>query len=137
MLARALGLDRETLGGDAAVFADQASIPDWAKNAVANLAAAGMLNGYKDGTLGPERWITRAEMFVLLSRTIPLGMPDEKRLSEFVDEDQVPVWAANAVSAAVSSGVVQGRNGTRLAPADHASRAEAVVVLLRAIELRK
>ncbi|MEK4439294.1 polysaccharide lyase family 8 super-sandwich domain-containing protein [Paenibacillus sp. FSL K6-2862] len=135
MLARALGLDRQASGSDT-VFVDQASIADWAKDSVANLANAGVLNGYEDGTFGPERWITRAEMLVLLSRAISLGLPDQERLTEFVDGDQVPEWGANAVSAAVSSGVIRGRNGARLAPADHTSRAEAVVVLLRALELR-
>ncbi len=49
------------LSGNASSFMDDAKIADYAKESVMELAAAGILNGYSDGTFKPEGSLTRAE----------------------------------------------------------------------------
>ncbi|OXM84982.1 cadherin-like beta sandwich domain-containing protein, partial [Paenibacillus rigui] len=41
---------------------------NWAKGAIENLVAAGVIKGYDDGTFKPDKTITREEMVVMLSR---------------------------------------------------------------------
>lgn len=67
-IARALSLancplkDRQNIA-----FADETMISDYAKQSVALLAAAGILNGYEDKTFMPQGTATRAEAAKLLS----------------------------------------------------------------------
>jgi hypothetical protein len=49
-----------------AVVSDQASIPAWAKPAFGSAVKLGLLQGYEDGSVKPERQITRAESAALL-----------------------------------------------------------------------
>ena len=43
------------------IFGDEAEISDYALEAVKHLSGAGIINGYEDGTFGPQRTLTRAE----------------------------------------------------------------------------
>ena len=51
------------VGGETAgtVFSDSAEIADYAADAVARMSAAGVFNGYEDGTFKPASPVTRAE----------------------------------------------------------------------------
>lgn len=51
---------------DITVFADSASIPDWAGSAVANLTSCGIFNGTGYGEIRPESIVTRAEAAEIL-----------------------------------------------------------------------
>lgn len=51
-------------------FADDENIADYAKEAVYTLAKAGIINGMGDGTFAPGNSATRAEVAVLLYRTM-------------------------------------------------------------------
>ncbi|MBN2096182.1 S-layer homology domain-containing protein [Candidatus Peregrinibacteria bacterium] len=57
------------IGALAGRFSD---VPDdvWYSNAVNNLAANGIVTGYDDGTFGPSKNINRAELAVILDRTL-------------------------------------------------------------------
>jgi len=52
--------------GSPKVFTDTNAISGWAKNAVDMASAAGIINGYKDGSFGPARNTTRAEAATVL-----------------------------------------------------------------------
>lgn len=66
IIARELGLDGPT---DAIPsFTDWASVPDWARSAVANLVEQGWLHGYPDNTFRPDGELARAEAAKVLSR---------------------------------------------------------------------
>ncbi len=51
-------------------FKDKADIPAWAENAFANLKVSGIINGYEDGSLRPNGYITRAEFFTIIYKII-------------------------------------------------------------------
>ncbi|MDQ0902484.1 MULTISPECIES: S-layer homology domain-containing protein [unclassified Paenibacillus] len=44
------------------------ALPEWAKVQIEELFAAGLIDGYEDGTFKPDRLVTRAELTALSSR---------------------------------------------------------------------
>ena len=60
----------------------------WAYGAVAKLAAAGVVDGYPDGTFKGDRTMTRYEMAQIVAKALAKGAigADDKLVSEFADE---------------------------------------------------
>jgi predicted porin len=60
----------------------------WAYAAVAKLAAAGIVDGYPDGTFKGDRTMTRYEMAQIVAKALAKGAigADDKLVSEFADE---------------------------------------------------
>lgn len=54
--------------GQAAAFADSAG--HWARAAIAKAAAAGVIDGYPDGTFRPDKALTRAEAVVMINKLL-------------------------------------------------------------------
>ncbi len=52
------------------VFSDSRKIPSWAQDAVGAAYRKGAMSGYPDGTFGGERYISRAEAVISLSRSV-------------------------------------------------------------------
>ncbi|MGO4273788.1 S-layer homology domain-containing protein, partial [Paenibacillus sp. TAF58] len=97
--------------------------------AVAQAVQAGVISGYGDGTFRPEALITRAEMAAMLAGA--LGKSNEvNAVTGFADDKDIPVWAKASVTFVKQAGIVQGKGNNQFAPQDHATRAEAVTVLL-------
>ncbi|NIK78515.1 hypothetical protein FHS15_003653 [Paenibacillus castaneae] len=110
-------------------FADTAKIPAWAQKAIALAVQAGIINGYEDGTFRPDAEITRAEMAVILAKA--LGKSTEANAAtSFADDNDIPAWAKASVAYVKQAGIVKGKGNNEFAPQDHATRAEAVTVLL-------
>ena len=75
MIARYLRSIGHTLPDDLSVlksFADADSIPKWARESIAAMAALKIVNGYTDNTIGPARSATRAEAVTMLLRAADL-----------------------------------------------------------------
>ncbi|HIT85286.1 MAG TPA: S-layer homology domain-containing protein [Candidatus Ornithomonoglobus intestinigallinarum] len=66
MLGRILSLPE----ADGSQFADSADIPDWARDGIERLTAAGIVNGYEDNTIRPNNTITRAEGAVMMYQAL-------------------------------------------------------------------
>ncbi|MDF2669099.1 MAG: xynA5, partial [Paenibacillus sp.] len=127
MLSRALKLE----GGVGILsFKDKDSIPDWAGPAVKLAVDAGLINGYEDGTFRPDSSITRAEIVTMVARALKSVQTDKEMATSFADGGEIPSWAKAAVSRMVEAGIIQGRDNNRFAPADQATRAEAVKILI-------
>ncbi|MEK0314889.1 family 10 glycosylhydrolase [Cohnella sp. 56] len=130
MLARMLNLPGD---GAELAFNDKAAIGSWAKQGIAQAVQAGIVNGYSDGSFRPNAKISRIEMVMMIVNA--LGFADNsKATTVFADDAEIPAWARAAVAAAVENGLVQGVGGNRFAPNQTATRAESVVILLRALE---
>ncbi|MNE60361.1 hypothetical protein D3C80_1555010 [compost metagenome] len=54
--------------------------------------------------------------------------------TSFADDAAIPQWAKGAVEAVRGLGILNGRDAGKFAPNDAATRAEAVVMLLRMLE---
>ncbi|MFB9277104.1 polysaccharide lyase family 8 super-sandwich domain-containing protein [Cohnella cellulosilytica] len=128
MLAQALGLESDSSGP---AFTDGEEIGAWAKEAVAAAARAGIVTGYGDGSFRPDARLTRAELAVMIARALKAEFAAEGTAPRFADEADIPGWARGAAAAVRDRGIVQGRSGNRFAPNAAATRAEAVVMLLR------
>lgn len=87
------------------------------------------VNGYVDGTFGPERNIAREEVAAMLTRVLgyELATPEE---APFPD---VPVtkWSAANVAAAKAHGIILGYDNGNFGPNDAMTRAELATVLVR------
>lgn len=104
-------------------------------------AANGVFTGYQDGTndFGVGDPLTREDLMVVLYRIAgsPALGADSTVLDAFPDSDLTSPYAADAVTWAVSRGIVSGayRDGELvLAPRDSISRAEVATIMQRAIE---
>nr|WP_281272223.1 cadherin-like beta sandwich domain-containing protein [Paenibacillus flagellatus] len=132
MLAGALELSGT---GAALHFTDQAKFGAWAKRAVALAVQAGIVSGYEDGSFRPDAQITRAEMASMIAKALKVSL-DADAATSFADYEDIPKWAKGAVEAIRKLGIVSGRDDNRFVPNDTATRAEAVVMLLRMLEAR-
>ncbi len=132
LLSRALQLP--TLPGES-TFADDSQIPNWAKPHVASIQKIGFIKGYADQTFRASHSITRAELAVMIARAAELETKAGAALA-FADAAQVPAWAAGSVAAGVEAGLLHGKGGNRFDPSGSATRAEALTLVMKVLELR-
>ncbi|QJD82707.1 hypothetical protein HH215_05600 [Cohnella herbarum] len=127
MLMNALKTER---AGAALTFTDTAKIGSWAQKEVAQAVQTGIINGYEDGTFRPAGEITRAEMAAMIARALGKYSEANATTTSFADDKDIPMWAKAAVAYVKQASIVQGKGDNQFAPGDHATRAEAVTVLL-------
>lgn len=128
MLINKLGLAGEA---PALTFSDRDQIGDWAQNAIELAVGKGIINGYADHSFRPNGAISRAEMVVMITRALGLSLELEGGIqSDFADEQEIPLWAKSAVTAAKQQGWIKGRDNNRFVPLGSVTRAEAVTVIL-------
>ncbi|CAH1205509.1 hypothetical protein PAECIP111893_02362 [Paenibacillus plantiphilus] len=106
----------------------------WAKEAIENLVAAGVINGYADGMFKPDQTITREEMVVMLSRIVNLNdLVKDRAKGNFKDLNGS--YAASEIKAVAQAGIVSGKGDGRFDPKSNATRAEALQIILNVLEL--
>ena len=106
----------------------------WYADAVNWAAAQGIVEGYGNGSFGPEDSITREQLAAILYRyagykgfdTTQGGMA----VREFSDYDQISDWALEAMDWAVNAQVLSGKGNGVLDPLGTATRAEVAQVLM-------
>ncbi|WP_138753957.1 S-layer homology domain-containing protein [Paenibacillus sinopodophylli] len=111
-------------------FSDKDSIPEWAQLEMQTAVAAGIIEGYSDGTLQPQKTVNRSEMAAMVSRAMKWEAENAKSAS-FADDASIPAWARDYVANAYENGLIKGRENNHFAPTGLTTRAEAAVVLLR------
>ncbi|MCM3715311.1 InlB B-repeat-containing protein [Alkalihalobacillus oceani] len=119
--------------GEVLRFTDEDKVGSWAKSAVALAVQEGVVNGYEDGSFRPDAKITRAEMASMIARALKMPV-DASVPTDFADDEDIPNWAKGAVEALHKLGIVKGHGGQTFAPNESATRAEAVVMVLRMLE---
>ena len=101
---------------------------DWYAQAVQWAADNSIVTGVSDGVFAPNASITREQLVVMLYRYA--GEPNAGgSLTGFSDSANVSSWAQQAMTWAVSSGIVGGSNGA-LNPQSGATRAEVAQMLM-------
>ncbi|WP_127493637.1 immunoglobulin-like domain-containing protein [Paenibacillus glycanilyticus] len=130
MLVKALQLP---VSSKEVAFTDGATIQEWAEDSIAIAVNAGMINGYADGTFRPDAAITRAEMAVIIARILQLPAASAGTTG-FSDDEAIPAWSKQAIEALKQAGILNGRGDNLFVPNGTATRAEAVVLLLRLLE---
>lgn len=125
-LKKAFGLE----SNNPKVYTDTAG--HWSKDYVGAAAACGVVSGYDNSRFGPDDPITREQMAVLVTKAAKLLAPTKKAV--FTDSANISGWAGDAVSAAAENGIIKGYPDNTYGPNEIATRAEAVTVILNALE---
>ena len=107
----------------------------WYYDAINRCAAAGILNGYADGTVRPNETISRARAMVMLARALGIEPAGTSVLNGYADAANVPDWARGYVAALLRADIVSGVSGSRLAALANITRAQFVTILDRAIAI--
>ncbi len=110
------------------VFKDTAN--HWAKDYIATAAAYGIVSGYDADTFAPDKFITREQMAVMISKAANLTALEGGK--NFSDKEQVSDWARDAVNKASGHKIISGYPDNSFRPKANASRAEAVTVIAKA-----
>ncbi|MGG4396599.1 S-layer homology domain-containing protein [Paenibacillus thiaminolyticus] len=98
----------------------------WASEAILELAAAGVITGYPDGTFKPSRSLTRAEFVTLLVQALKLEMHQEPIFTDAANH-----WASEAISIAQEYGLIKGYNANTFGPDDRITREQMAAVIAR------
>ncbi|MBQ8004531.1 MAG: S-layer homology domain-containing protein, partial [Oscillospiraceae bacterium] len=121
-------------------FADVADSDYFAKE-LAVARNTSIVNGIGDNKFAPRENITRQDMMVIVYRAmnkcgIKITASDAAKADTYADYAEVSDYAKDAVSALISAGLVNGKNG-RIAPTDYTTRAEVAVLLKRIMDYIK
>ncbi|MEK4251533.1 S-layer homology domain-containing protein [Paenibacillus sp. FSL W7-1287] len=114
-------------------FTDAASIPQWAQSSVQAAVSAEVITGYQDGSFRSDGHLTRAEMAVMITKALDLELDAAEALT-FNDADSIPSYAKERVATAVKHGLIQGLSQERFGANENATRAQAISIILRAVE---
>lgn len=103
------------------------SASHWAFDAMRKASAAGIINGYPDGTIRPDATITRSEMAVLLARVLNMQGVDAES-SPFTDVN-TSHWAYPFLVELNQEGWLNGYGDGSFHPDGKATRAEFVTLM--------
>lgn len=106
----------------------------WAKSAIEQFASAGIINGYSNGEFRPNQTITREEMVIVLSRVLNLDNAAAANANGSFSDLQ-GAKAAGSIRQAAQAGIISGFTGGTFAPEGNATRAEALTMILNALNL--
>lgn len=135
LVTRSLGL---TATATSATYFTDVKGDEWYTGVVGAAKAAGLVDGYEDGSFKPNAQITREELAAMVVRALKFAGQDTtvsateqaSLLSKFADADKI-VWAQNEIAAAVKAGIVDGMTDTTIAPNENATRAQSATMLKR------
>ncbi len=105
----------------------------WYYGSLSRAYGAGLIRGYGNGLVGPDDFITREQMAVMVvgaARYAGKALPGAERLT-FSDTGEISPWSSGPVSVARSLGIIRGFPDNTFRPRENATRAEALVMLSR------
>ena len=103
----------------------------WAKTSISRWSDYGVISGYSDGTFGPDKQITRAEMAVILSRVFGWQDTAENTFRDMTGNE----WYAKDILRAKAAGVMAGDTQGNARPTAPITRQEAAVMISRALHV--
>ncbi len=127
-MARMLELDTSYTGR--LNFADDASIPSWARGAVYAVAQRGIMNGRQNQNglyFAPNDDMTRAEVMTVIGRSLPRGYAGVT--PQYNDAAAIPDWALEQVKACIAAGIIGGYQDNTLKPLGSITRGEIAKIL--------
>lgn len=114
-------------GDEAGAGYPDVSADHWAADAVKRVQAAGLMEGYPDGTFRPERVLTRAEMATFAFNFLQLEEVSDKLYPDVAESH----WAHDIITALTQEGLMSGYPNGTFQPEKELSRAEAVSLINR------
>jgi len=120
-----------------AAKADFTDVPDNSpyKDAIETLALLDLLNGYEDGTFGPERTITRAEFAAVITRALGLeavaaGSSAMLIFNDMTNSNGGEHWGSGYVKLAYDREIINGYGDGRFGPDDPVTYEQAVKMVV-------
>lgn len=102
----------------------------WSKDAMEAWIDYDVIQGYTDGSVRPDKSITRGELAVMLDRIMSY---QNKSYNDFSDLDDS--WYTDAILGATAAGIIGGYTDGTVRPEATISRQEAVVMIARVLGL--
>ncbi|MEK0317197.1 Ig-like domain-containing protein [Cohnella sp. 56] len=112
-----------------ASFKDLTGLSEPVKEAIDEAVDKGLLQGDMLGNFRPNASLTRQELAVIIQRALDLPLDESTKRYKDVDPDG---WAAKAITAVSSAGIMQGDGKGRFMPKGLLTRQEMAALLLRA-----
>lgn len=106
----------------------------WYGSAVRWAAANNIVNGYGDGTFGPDNTITREQMAAILYRYAQYrgySVGSTGSLGGFTDANRISDYATAACYWSCGRGIMEGITDTTLGPKEYSTRAQVATILMR------
>ena len=133
MVVAAMGLDI----GSGSVF-DDVDDSQWYAPYVYSAYNAGIINGVSNNNFGVSTNIRRQDMAVIIYKAIVLnGYMNKESDLKFGDSDDISDYAKESVEQLVALGIISGMDNNRFAPMEVATRAQAAVIIERAMKYLK
>ena len=117
-------------------FSDDSASAEWAVPYIYTAAAHSkkLIKGYpEDNSFKPTNNITRAEFATIIMNTFDFVTLEEYDLSMFKDSDDI-TWAAPYIATLVKHNIVQGYEDKCFYPNKYITRAEAFIMMYRALD---
>ncbi|HWR62383.1 MAG TPA: S-layer homology domain-containing protein [Clostridia bacterium] len=107
----------------------------WAREDILELSYMGILKGYDDGTVKPDRTISREEFVAMLVRALGIETEDtfEKTYSDVTDKH----WSHKYITAAKENGLLTIFSGYYFYPYKEITREEMAVITSKAVQNAK
>ncbi|MHA6483190.1 S-layer homology domain-containing protein [Paenibacillus sp. strain BS8-2] len=134
LLVRTLGLKSE----QSEHTFDDVPADKWYAEAVNIASSLGIVNGVSATAFMPEQWIERGEIAAMVVRAFDDSIPfvEEPGANSFTDVPADDYFASVDIAKASDAGIVNGMTASEFMPFAQAKRAEAVVMLQRALHLQ-
>lgn len=132
MVVKALKLQKQSSSG----FYDVAP-SSWYYDYIKTAKSLGIVNGI-NGYFYPDSPITREDMAIILCKALdaaskPLKDKDSTILDTYADRWEISDYAVPFLSSMRGEGLINGKDGNRLAPKDYLKRAEAASIIWRVL----
>lgn len=127
MVVRALHLDTPH-ASDKGTFVDTKG--HWAEAVIDALKQAGVVTGMGDGYFKPDQPISRAEIAAILARVMNMTSATTNTFSDTSNN-----WAKMYIEQLHNAGIINGTGNNQFKPNDNASRTEAVMMILRMLNV--
>lgn len=124
-------LSGETIDAGSPVTFTDVPAEHWAKPALDELSARGLVRGFPDGSFQPDRSVTRAEFAAQVAKVFDVS----GQMSEAFQDVTPDYWGHGPIQEAVDMGFLQGYPEQRFEPAKSISRAEVLVAIANGLNL--
>ncbi len=110
---------------------------DWASSYIAAVFSSGIMNGIENKSFAPQNFVSREMFATIIYRALKnQGISLESNTVEFSDKTQISDYALEAVAALTKAKVINGIGNNSFAPKQNLSRAEAAVMIYRALSIK-
>lgn len=103
----------------------------WAKEYIDMAATRGIVNGYNEKSFGPNDFITREQMAVIISRIIKNQNQSNEEV--FKDWNEIADWAKSSVEKTYNNSIINGYPDKTFKPKKYVTRGEAAKVIIKAL----